>query len=379
MDSKPDTRISLSDPGSAYLAHRAEIDGAVLSTLASGRYILGEQVAAFEKEWATYVGTAAAVGVGTGTDAIELALRALGVGIGDTVITVANTAVATLSAIERAGASALLIDVDEGTRTMSPRALAQAISTSAGRRLKAVIPVHLYGQPADLPTIAAIAEQHSLRLVEDCAQAHGARIDGRSVGTWGDAAAFSFYPTKNLGALGDGGAVVSNDLTLAERMRELRMYGWKERYISERPGINSRLDELQAAILRVKLRYLEQSNERRRELADLYHRELQDLPIRLPSPGENVRHVYHQFVIDAPQRDKLRAHLEALKIDTAVLYPVPIHLQPGYRGRIAVSGSLSVVERNARELLCLPMHPSLADDDVVRVAIAIRIWYNSHG
>jgi dTDP-4-amino-4,6-dideoxygalactose transaminase len=378
MASKRVTRISHSDPRSAYLAHRPEIDDAVLSTLASGRYILGEQVRGFENEWAIYVGTAAAIGVGTGTDALELALRALGVGVGDAVITVANTAVATVAAIERAGASALLVDVDGSTRTMSTSALEEAISAPGGRRVKAVIPVHLYGQPADLPAIAAIAKQHGLMLLEDCAQAHGATINGRAVGTWGDAAAFSFYPTKNLGALGDGGAVVTNDLSLADRMRELRMYGWKERYISERAGINTRLDELQAAILRVKLRYLERSNERRRELAKLYHRELQGLPVRLPQHREDVLHAYHQFVIEVPERDKLRVHLEALQIDTAVLYPVPIHLQPGYIGRVGVAGALPATERSARELLCLPMHPYLTDDDVGQVASAIQTWCNAH-
>jgi dTDP-4-amino-4,6-dideoxygalactose transaminase len=371
------TRISQSDPRGDYLAHRAEIDAAILSTLASGRYILGEQVAAFESEWAAYVGTTAAVGVGTGTDAIELALRALDICAGDTVITVANTAVATVAAIERAGASALLIDVDEATQTMSPRALQEAIARAGDRRLKAVVPVHLYGRSADLPAISAIAKQHQLKIIEDCAQAHGARINGRAAGTWGDAAAFSFYPTKNLGALGDGGAVVTNDASLAEKMRELRMYGWKERYVSDRAGINSRLDELQAAILRVKLRYLDRSNARRCQIADRYYTELAALPLRLPARSEDVQHVYHQFVIHLPERDKLRTYLQNEQIDTAVLYPIPIHLQPAYAGRIAVSGALTVTERIARELLCLPMHPYLGDDEVARVAAAIRTWCNA--
>jgi dTDP-4-amino-4,6-dideoxygalactose transaminase len=281
--STPGARISQCDPKAAYLAQRAEIDAAIRRTLESGRYILGDEVAAFEDEWAAYVGAAAALGVGTGTDAIELALRGLEIGAGDTVITVANTAVATVAAIERAGASAFLIDVDEATQTMSPRRLEEAIAASAARRPKAVLPVHLYGRPADMPAIAAIAKQHGMKIIEDCAQAHGARIDGRAVGTWGDAAAFSFYPTKNLGALGDGGAVVSNDISLAEKMRELRAYGWRERYVSHRAGINTRLDELQAAILRVKLRDLDRANRRRSELAERYALELKDLPLRLPS------------------------------------------------------------------------------------------------
>ena len=376
MGPKHATRISQSDPKSAYVAQQAEIDAAVISTLASGRYILGEQVSAFESEWAAYVGTSAAVGVGTGTDAIELALRALGIGAGDIVITVANTAVATVAAIERAGASALLVDVDEATQTMCPRRLEEAICATDAVRVKAVIPVHLYGQPADMLTLSAIARQHGVKIIEDCAQAHGARIDGRAVGTWGDAAAFSFYPTKNLGALGDGGAVVTNDLSLAETMRELRVYGWRERYVSQRPGINTRLDELQAAILRVKLRDLDRSNERRREIADRYVAQLQGLGIRLPARADNVQQVYHQFVVHLPERDKLRSHLQTLQIDTAVLYPIPIHQQPAYHGRIATAGALPVTERIASELLCLPMHPYLADDDVGAVSTAIRTWLN---
>jgi dTDP-4-amino-4,6-dideoxygalactose transaminase len=376
VGSQDATRISQSDPKSAYLAQQAEIDAGVISTLASGRYILGEQVSAFEREWAAYVGTSAAVGVGTGTDAIELALRALEIGAGDTVITVANTAVATVAAIERAGASALLVDVDEATQTMCPRCLEEAICGTNGGGVKAVIPVHLYGQPADLSKISAVARQYGLKIIEDCAQAHGARINGRAVGTWGDAAAFSFYPTKNLGALGDGGAVVTNDASLAETMRELRVYGWKERYVSRRAGINTRLDELQAAILRVKLRDLDRSNERRRKIANRYLAELQGLALRLPAPGENVQHVYHQFVVHLPERDELRSHLQSRQIDTAVLYPIPIHLQPAYHGRIAVARGLPVTERIAHELLCLPMHPYLTDDDVSAVATAIRTWLN---
>jgi dTDP-4-amino-4,6-dideoxygalactose transaminase len=377
VSSTQPTRISQCDPKSAYLEHRAEIEAAIHRTLESGRYILGEEVLAFENEWAAYVGTSAAIGVGTGTDAIELALRALEIGARDTVITVANTAVATVAAIERAGASALLVDVDEATQTMSPHALEEAIRRAGERRVKAVLPVHLYGRPADMPAIAAIAKQHRVKIIEDCAQAHGAKIDGRAVGTWGDAAAFSFYPTKNLGALGDGGAVVTDDLALAEKMRALRVYGWKERYVSDHAGINTRLDEVQAAILRVKLRYLDRANERRRIIADRYTVALQGLPVRLPTRGEQLQHVYHQFVIHLPERDKLRAHLQTLAIDTALLYPLPIHLQPAYARRIAASGALPVSERSAQQLLCLPMHPYLSDDDIARVADGIRSWCNA--
>jgi dTDP-4-amino-4,6-dideoxygalactose transaminase len=249
--------ILSSNPKAGYLAQQAEIDAAVARVLASGWYILGNEVAAFEEEWAASVGVADAIGVGNGTDAIELALRGLGIGVGDTVITTSNTAVATVAAIELCGASALLVDVDEATLTLSPARLADALDSQGGARITAVIPVHLYGQPADMPGISAIAAEHGLKVIEDCAQAHGAAIVDRQVGTWGDAAAFSFYPTKNLAALGDGGAVTTDDASLAERLRALRTYGWRERYISDEAGMNSRLDELQAAILRVRLPLLD--------------------------------------------------------------------------------------------------------------------------
>ena len=369
-------RVLQADPKSDYLAHKGEIDAAIARALDSGRYILGAEVTAFESEWAAYVGSAHAVGVGNGTDALELALRALDIGGGDVVITTSNTAVATVAAIELTGASALLVDVDAMTLTMSPERLASAIAQHSGGRLKAVIPVHLYGWPADMPAITAVASEHGLKVIEDCAQAHGASLSGRAVGTWGDAAAFSFYPTKNLGALGDAGAVVTNDSSTAERLRALRVYGWKERYISDSVGMNTRLDDLQAAILRVKLRHLDAATARRREIACEYHARFAELPILLPPRDESAEHVYHQFVIRLPERDRLREHLQANDIDTAVLYPLPIHAQPAYRGRIAVSGELSVTERAARELLCLPIHPTLDDSDIERVTAATRDFFH---
>ena len=370
-------RILQADPKAEYLAHKAEIDSAIARALESGRYILGDEVSAFEAEWGAHVGTSYCVGVGNGTDALELALRALGLGAGDIVITTSNTAVATVAAIELAGATPLLVDVDEETMTMSPARLEEAIARTPDGAVKAVIPVHLYGQPADMPQIMSIAASHGLKVIEDCAQAHGARLDGQAVGTWGDAAAFSFYPTKNLGALGDGGAVVTNDPALAEALRELRVYGWRERYISARAGMNTRLDDLQAAILRVKLRHLATANDRRREIARRYSRSLGDLPVRLPPQSENVHHVYHQFVIRLSERDGLREHLQAQDIGAAILYPVPIHLQPAYRDRIATDGALPVTERAATELLCLPIHPTLSDDDVDRVSAVIRAWVHA--
>jgi len=364
------------DPKAGYLAQKTEIDTAIAAALESGRYILGAEVDAFEAEWAAWLGTTDAIGVGNGTDAIELALRALAIGPGDTVITTSNTAVATVAAIELAGASPLLVDVDEETLTLSPARLTEAIAAHGERRIRALIPVHLYGHPADMVAILEIAAAAGLSVIEDCAQAHGATIGGRKVGTFGDAAAFSFYPTKNLGALGDGGAVVTNDAALAERARELRVYGWKERYISEIAGMNSRLDDLQAAILRVKLGYLAADNARRVAIAAAYDAALRGTRLVLPRPAEDVQHVYHQYVVRLPDRDSLRDHLRARQIGTAVLYPLPIHLQPAYRGRIAIANELHVTEKAARELLCLPIHPWLHDDDVARTCDAIIGWIN---
>ena len=362
------------DPKAGYLAHKAEIDAAVAAALDSGRYILGSEVGAFETEWASWLGAAESVGVGNGTDAIELALRALGIGTGDTVITTSNTAVATVAAIELAGASALLVDVDEATLTLSPERLQQALVEHRASRIKAIIPVHLYGHPADMVSILRMASVYGISVIEDCAQAHGATISGRKVGTWGDVAAFSFYPTKNLAALGDAGGVVTNNRAVADHARELRVYGWKERYISENAGMNSRLDDLQAAILRVRLRYLDADNARRIQIALQYDQALSDRGIILPKNTADMQHVYHQYVVRLADRDGLRAHLTSHGIGTAVLYPVPVHQQPAYRDRIAVADDLSVTERAARELLCLPIHPWLDDDDVARTCSAILDW-----
>jgi dTDP-4-amino-4,6-dideoxygalactose transaminase len=369
-------RICLSDPRAGYVAHRVEIDAAIACVLEGGEYILGPEVDAFEEEFARFLGAQSAVSTGNGTDAIELALRALNIGRGDIVITTSNTAVATVAAIELSGASALVVEVDERTLTISPEHFEQALCDHKGRGIKAVVPVHLFGQPADLPAISEIAHRHGVMLIEDAAQAHGASINGRQVGAWGDAAAFSFYPTKNLGALGDGGAVVTNDGALAARLRELRIYGWKERYVSARPGMNTRLDSLQAAVLRVKLRHLEAENARRREFADRYDKSLGDLPLTLPARWPNYRHVFHQYVIRSSSRDALREHLREEGVGTAVLYPIPIHRQPAYRGRIETASDLPVTECAARELLCLPVHPWLRDEDVEEIVAAVRSFFS---
>jgi dTDP-4-amino-4,6-dideoxygalactose transaminase len=359
--------IPAADPHAQYAAHRDEIDVAVARVLDRGHYILGEETRAFEREFSEYVGVGHGIGVGSGTEALHLALRACDVGPGDQVITVSHTAVATVSAIDMAGATPVLVDIDPDTYTLDPKKLERAISP----RARAVIPVHLYGAPANLDPILAIAREHRLKVVEDCAQAHGATYRGRRVGAWGDMAAFSFYPTKNLGAIGDGGLIVTGDDALAERTRLLREYGWVRRYVSAIGGWNSRLDELQAAILRVKLRYLDADNERRRALAAIYDEELPEA-VRRPPTLTDGRHAYHLYVIRHPQRDQLAAHLSAKGIGTGIHYPVPIHLQPAYRGRLGDAGSLPETERAAREILSLPMYPELTQDQVRQVAQAVR-------
>jgi dTDP-4-amino-4,6-dideoxygalactose transaminase len=359
--------IPVANPHAQYAAHRAEIDAAIARVLDAGRYILGEETRAFEREFAEYIGVAHGIGVGSGTEALHLALVACGVGLGDEIITVSHTAVATVSAIEMAGATPVLVDIDPDRYTLDPRMLQRAITP----RTKVIIPVHLYGAPAELEPILDIARRHNIRVLEDCAQAHGAMYNGRRVGAWGDIAVFSFYPTKNLGAIGDGGFVATHDPGVAERVRLLREYGWTERYVSSIRGWNSRLDELQAAILRVKLRHLDADNARRRSLAGVYD-EMLPPAIQKPIVLNGGTHVYHLYVIRHPLRDRLAAHLRENGIGTGIHYPVPIHLQPAYRGRLGDTGSLPQTERAAREVLSLPMYPELGDDQVREVADAAR-------
>ena len=366
--------ILQSNPLAGYKAQREEIDAAVRQVLESGYYVLGREVAAFEEEFATYLGVSACLGVGNGTDALELALRTLQIGVGDAVITATNSAVATVAAIELAGARPVVCDVDVDTLTLSPSEVERVLASSIGPSIRAIVPVHLYGRPADMEALLLLARSHQLKVIEDCAQAHGAEIFGRKVGTYGDAAAFSFYPTKNLAAFGDGGALVVNDVAAAARARELRVYGWRERYVSEVAGMNTRLDELQAAILRVRLRALDRENARRREIAAIYDARLRSVGVTLPAVRTDTRHVYHQYVIRTPQREALRLYLDNNGIGTAVLYPVPIHLQPAYRDRGLNDTPLPVAEKASRELLCLPMNPWLTNEEANRVCDAILQW-----
>jgi dTDP-4-amino-4,6-dideoxygalactose transaminase len=357
--------IRCGNPRAQYEAHRAAIDEAIRRVLESGRYVLGEEVAAFEREFASYIGVSHAVGVGSGTEALHLALAACEIGRGDEVITVAHTAVATAAAIELAGATPVFVDIEPDYFTLDPERLEAAITP----KTKAIIPVHLYGQPADLAAVISIAQRHGLRVIEDCAQAHGATYRERKVGAWGDIACFSFYPTKNLGAIGDGGAITTNDAKLAEKVRYLREYGWVERNVSAVCGWNSRLDELQAAILRVKLRFLDADNERRRAIADLYDKLLVDSDLIVPKRREDATHVFHLYVVRSNAREDLLSRLRGVGVDAAIHYPVPVHLQPAYRGRLCAN-NLTNTERIATEILSLPIYPELADADVERIAAA---------
>lgn len=357
-------------PQANYLAHKEKIDSAINKVLAGGRYILGEEVAAFEKEFARYLGVNRAVSVASGTDAIELALRAVGVGRGDTVVTVSHTAVATVAAIARAGATPLFADIDPATYTLCPRSLT-AVLAKAPVKPKALVPVHLYGHPADMDAIGAIAAQNGLTVIEDCAQAHGAEYHGRKVGSFGELSAFSFYPTKNLGAIGDGGMVCTNNPALAEKVGVLRQYGWQERYISQVSGVNSRLDELQAAILRIKLPSLETENKRRIAIARHYSGALALTPLQLPGEYGQVKHVYHQYVVRHPQRERLKDRLKAAGIGTLIHYPLPVHLQPAYQRAVPLIVPLPHTEKIRPEILSLPIYPELADRDLDAIGAAL--------
>src|ERR1700730_7336590 len=329
MTSK-DSPISIpqTDPRAGYLAQRAGIDAAIARVLNGGLYILGREVEAFEAAFAEFIGVAHAVGCASGTDAIELALRACGIGAGDLVFTVSHTAVATVAAIERAGATPVLVDVEPGRYTMAPRELSRVLQRPPPGRPAAILPVHIYGQSADLSALSEISRAHGLRLIEDCAQSHGALYCGRPTGSFGDIGCFSFYPTKNLGALGDGGMVVTNQPDLAATLREIREYGWRERYVSARVGIISRLDPIQAAILGVKLTTLAADNARRQAIADRYDAGLAALPLALPSSRPEATPVFHQYVIRLAERDALRERLRSVGIGSGIHYPMPVHRQP---------------------------------------------------
>lgn len=370
-------RVPFGDLAREYAALRAEIDEALRRVCAGGWFVLGPEVTAFEQEFAAYCGARHAVAVASGTDALHLALRALGVGPGDEVITVAHTAVATVAAVALAGATPVLVDVDRTTGTMDAAAAAAAV----GPRTRVLLPVHLYGQPAALDPLAALAARHGLALVEDACQAHGARYRGQRVGALGTAGCFSFYPTKNLGAYGDGGAVVTNDDALVERLRRLRQYGWRTRDDSVEQGLNSRLDEMQAAILRVKLRHLDAWQARRAALAARYTSGLAAAApgIALPPAVPDTEPVWHLYVVRTRQREALRQAMAAEGVGTGIHYPIPVHRQDAYANLGLGPGSLPASERWAAEVLSLPLFPFLREDEVAWVVAAVGRFVASAG
>ena len=354
-----------------YTALQEEIDAVLQSVLKGGQFILGENVRLFEEEFASYCGACFAVGVGSGTEALHLALLACGIGPGDEVITVPNTAVATVSAISLASARPVFVDVDPRTFTMDPDKIEEKITP----RTRAIVPVHLYGQPADLGPILALADRYSLLVIEDACQAHGATYGGKRVGTLGQVGCFSFYPTKNLGAYGDGGMVLTDDLEIAQRVRLLCNYGQSDRYHAIAEGMNSRLDELQAAVLRVKLRYLDRWNALRRQWANLYSSLLKGEGVEVPFIASGREHIFHLYVVKSRGRDRLATYLEEHGVATLVHYPIPVHLQVAYRHLGYCEGDLPVSEACAQEVLSLPIFPEMREEEVLYVADLIRKFY----
>jgi len=370
----PAITVPTANPGAGYLALKAEIDEAVQRALASGWYILGNEGKAFEQEFAAWLGAERAVGCANGTDALALALRSLDIGPGCSVVTVSHTAVATVAAIEMVGATPLLLDIDEFYGLD-----ADELDAVLGRTppyvppVRAVIAVHLYGQPVALDRIRASCAKHNVHLIEDCAQAHGALWGGRKVGTLGDVAAFSLYPTKNLGALGDGGIIATNSTARAERLGALRQYGWHQHYISDERGVNSRLDEIQAAILRVKLRHLDAQNARRQAIAEAYDGALANSSLRPPARRPGGSHVFHLYVTRTADRADVQSRLRAAGIGSGIHYPQPVHLQPAYAGRVALGPkACRATEAAAAEVLSLPLFPELTDAQVEAVCGALR-------
>jgi dTDP-4-amino-4,6-dideoxygalactose transaminase len=359
-----------------YVELSGEIDEAIRSVCRNGWFVLGKKVEEFETAFAGYIGDGIhAVGVGSGTEAIHLGLVAAGVGIGDCVITVPNTAVPTVSAISLAGAIPILVDIDPLSYTMDPsllRDLVKKEKKQLGNRLKAIVPVHLYGQSAHMEPIIDLAKEFDLKVVEDACQAHGALYQGAKAGSFGDYAAFSFYPSKNLGAYGDAGMVLTRDRDEAKKLKMLRNYGQETRYYHRIKGFNSRLDELQAAILLVKLKYLDRWNARRREIAHIYSDNIRNLQIAKPKEMIYGRHVYHLYVIRHPRRTDLQAYLEQEGVQTMIHYPVPIHLQEAYHDLGYGKRSFPVAEKYAEEILSLPIFPQIRDEEIQRVAELIN-------
>jgi dTDP-4-amino-4,6-dideoxygalactose transaminase len=367
---KPQPKIPFVDLAAQLRFIESEINEAITDVLHRTDFILGGSVQLFEEEFARYCGATHAVGVDSGLSALELALRAYGIGYGDEVITAANTFIATALAISHTGAKPVLVDVDPQTCTMDVSAVRRAVTPQT----KAIIPVHLFGHPAEMDPLNEIAREQGCIVIEDACQAHGARYKGRRVGTLGHAAAFSFYPGKNLGAYGDGGIIVTNDSAVAKTLEMLRNYGQREKYHHVLRGFNHRLDTMQAAVLRVKLKYLERWNEARREHACLYAQLLADMDVITPQEANYAESVWHLYVVRVQERDSLSVYLAEQGITTGIHYPVPIHLQPAYRDLGYAPGTFPVTEQLAGQVLSLPMYPELTRDDIEFVASGMRAF-----
>ncbi len=360
-------KIPFLDVGAAYREIKPEIDGAVHRVLESGWYVLGHEVEAFESEWANYCSANYAVGVANGLDALVLSLRALGIGEGDDVIVPSNTYIATWLAIAAVGSKPVPVEPDPATYNLDPTRISQAITP----KTRAILPVHLYGQPADLDPIIEIADKHGLSIIEDAAQAHGARYKGRKIGSHGDLVCWSFYPGKNLGALGDAGAVTTNDASLAEKVRILRNYGSKEKYVNVAKGCNSRLDPIQAAVLRVKLNYLDEWNARRAKLAQYYSEALVGSGLALPQVPVWADPAWHLYVVRSSRREQLQKQLELQGVGTLIHYPIPPHRQEAFKTAAAASLDYPLADMLADEVLSLPIGPQMKPDLISEVQQAI--------
>jgi dTDP-4-amino-4,6-dideoxygalactose transaminase len=367
-NSRTGTSVPFRDLRRQYLALKPAVDAAIADVLSRGQFILGERLEQFEAEFARYCGAGYGVGVGSGTEALHLALVACGVGPGDEVITVSNTCIPTVSAISLAGATPAFVDIDPVTYTMDPGLIENRITPHT----RAILPVHLYGQCADMDPILEIARRRGLRVIEDCAQAHGGLYKGQMAGTMGDAGCYSFYPTKNLGAFGDAGMVVTNDPDLAEKLKALRNYGRTEGYSHPFRGFNSRLDELQAAILLAKLPHLKPWNDRRRRIAARYTEALTRMGIVCPGEATGRHHVYHLFVIRVADRAAFQAAMSANGVATSIHYPVPVHLVEAYRDLPESGEHLSHTTLFASQILSLPLYPELADHEIDAVIDAAK-------
>jgi dTDP-4-amino-4,6-dideoxygalactose transaminase len=356
------------DLGATYRELKDEIDEAMARVLASGWYLLGSELEAFEQEYAQYVGAKHCIGVGNGLDALQLSLRTMDIGPGDEVIVPSNTYIATWLAVSQVGATIVPVEPVEQTYNIDPSLIEAAITD----RTRAILPVHLYGQPVDIDPILEIANRRGLRVLDDAAQCHGASYKGARIGSFGDATAWSFYPTKNLGAYGDAGAVTTNDGAIAERLRLLRNYGQRERYVCEEQGYNSRLDEIRSAILRVKLRHLEEWTQRRKQIANEYLSAFAGLDVLLPHTPTWADPVWHLFVVRHRQRDEFQRRLKAAGIGTIVHYPIPPHLQQAYAGLSFAPGDFPIAEAIHREVISLPLGPQLTNEQVSAVIQAVR-------